>query len=176
MTILDNPLSPDAVAHLTSADAMFAACLALGGTVPAARREPGFGTLLRIILEQQVSLASADAVWRRLNGQLAPLTAAGFLTLDDDSLRVLGFSRQKAVYGRGLAEAIASGALDLDGLERADDETAVAALVRLKGIGRWSAEIYLLMALGRPDVFPADDLGVQLGVQSLKGLARRPTR
>lgn len=169
-------LGPDAIAHLTACDPIFATCLAVDRPMPAFRREPGFATLLRIILEQQVSLASAHAVWRRLSLRVAPFTPEGFLALDDDELRALGFSRQKTAYGRHLAWALSSGSLDLAALERMDDTAATTELVRLKGIGRWSAEIYLLMALGRPDVFPVDDLGVALGIQRLKSLAQRPSR
>lgn len=100
----------------------------------------------------------------------------GFLALDEGAFRTIGFSRRKMEYGRGLAEAVASGALDLDALAHAPEEEAIAALVGLRGFGRWSAEVYLLFALGRADVLPGDDLGLQVGMQRLKGLGARPTR
>lgn len=140
------------------------------------RREPGFATLLRIIVGQQVSVASAAAIWRRLEvavgGEVRP---ERFLALGDDALRAAGFSRQKAVYGRGLAEAVVSGRLDIEALPDLDEEAVVAAITALKGLGRWSAEIYLLFALGRADTFPADDLAVQVAFQRLKRLDTRPT-
>jgi DNA-3-methyladenine glycosylase II len=139
------------------------------------RREPGFATLLRIVLEQQVSTASAAALWRKLEDALAgEVTPDRFLTLDDAVLRAAGFSARKAEYARGLCAAVTSGALDLEALARLGDEAAAASLVRLRGLGRWSAEIYLLFALGRADVFPADDLAVQVAFQRLRGLGARP--
>ena len=144
---------------------------------PAPRqRDPGFATLLRIILAQQVSTASAAALWRKLEAALAgEVSAERFLTLDDAALRACGFSARKVEYARGLCAALAAGTLDIDGLLHIDEEAAVAALVRLHGFGRWSAEIYLLFALGRADVFPADDLAVQIAYQRLKRLDARPS-
>jgi DNA-3-methyladenine glycosylase II len=144
---------------------------------PAPRqRDPGFATLLRIILAQQVSTASAAALWRKLEAALAgELSAERFLTLDDAALRACGFSARKVEYARGLCAALAAGTLDIDSLLHIDEEAAVAALVRLRGFGRWSAEIYLLFALGRADVFPADDLAVQIAYQRLKRLDARPS-
>ncbi len=139
-------------------------------------RDPGFGALLNIIVNQQVSTASGAAIWGRVEESCRPLTAARFLALTDEDLRAIGFSRQKIAYGRGIAEAIDSGRLDLHGLGGLDDAPAIDALVALKGIGRWSAEIYLLSALGRPDVWPADDLALIVAVQRLKGLPARPNR
>ena len=130
--------------------------------------------MLHIILEQQVSIDAAAAMFRRLNTLRPQLTPAAFLTLDDATLRLCGFSRQKAAYGRGLADAVASGALDFARLAAAGDDDALAALVALKGIGRWSAEIYLIFALGRADIWPAGDLGLQLGIAEELSLAARP--
>ena len=122
-------------------------------------RGRGYATLLRTILGQQVSFLAADAMWRKFVAAAGdPADPGALLALDDAALRACGFSRQKAAYGRGLAEAVASGALDFDALP-VDDEEAVAALVALKGIGRWSAEVYLLFSEGRPDVFPAGRSG-----------------
>jgi DNA-3-methyladenine glycosylase II len=138
------------------------------------RRRNGFATLLHIILEQQVSIDAAAAMHRRLSQLCRPLSPMGFLALDEASLKSCGFSRQKIGYARGLALAVDSGAFDFARLDAAEDETALSRLVALKGIGRWSAEIYLLFALGRADIWPAGDLGLQLAVMERLGLAARP--
>jgi DNA-3-methyladenine glycosylase II len=144
---------------------------------PAPRqRDPGFATLLRIILAQQVSTASAAALWRKLEAALAgEATPQRFLALDDQCLRACGFSARKVEYARGLSAAIVGGALDVAALARLDEESAIAALVALRGFGRWSAEIYLLFALGRADVFPADDLAIRIAYQRLRRLDARPS-
>ncbi|HTZ36086.1 MAG TPA: DNA-3-methyladenine glycosylase 2 family protein [Stellaceae bacterium] len=152
---------------------VFAAILERAGAPRFRRRRNGFETLLHIILEQQVSIDAAAAMFRRLNEECRPLSPAGFLRLDDATLRRCGFSRQKAAYGRGLAAAVAGGTLDFARLAATPDEAALAALVALKGIGRWSAEIYLIFALGRADVWPAADLGLQFGVAAELGLGTR---
>jgi DNA-3-methyladenine glycosylase II len=152
---------------------VFATILDRAGTPRFRRRRNGFETLLHIILEQQVSIDAAAAMFRRLNEECRPLTPAGFLTLDEPTLRRCGFSRQKAAYGRGLCEAVTSGALDFTRLSQASDEEALATLVALKGIGRWTAEIYLIFALGRDDVWPAADLGLQFGVAAELDLGDR---
>jgi len=146
------------------------------GPPPLWARPPGFSTLVWIILEQQVSLASARAAFKRLQDLLGEVTPEGLLTLDDASLKAAGFSRQKTAYARGLALAILSGDLDLEALSGLDDETVRQALVRLKGIGAWTADIYLLMALGRPDIWPAQDLGLVVAVQHGLRLASAPAR
>jgi DNA-3-methyladenine glycosylase II len=138
------------------------------------RRKNGFATLLHIILEQQVSIDAAAGMFRRLAGLCRPLSPEPFLALDDGTLRACGFSRQKMRYGRELAALVRDGEFDFAGLAEMDDETALAALLGLTGIGRWSAEIYLLFALGRPDVWPAADLGLQLGVAEALRLPARP--
>ena len=138
-------------------------------------RAPGYETLLRTIVGQQVSVASAAAVWRRLEAELGEGCApAALLARDFDALRACGLSRQKQGYARSLAELVVSGGIDLHGLP-ADDEEAIAQLVRIKGIGRWSAEIYLLFAEGRPDIWPAGDLAVQIEVGRILGLPERPS-
>jgi DNA-3-methyladenine glycosylase II len=149
---------------------VFAAILERAGPPRFRRRRNGFETLLHIILEQQVSIDAAAAMFRRLKEECRPLGPAGFLALDDATLRRCGFSRQKAAYGRALAESVASGALDFARLAATDDEEALATLVSLKGIGRWSAEIYLIFALGRDNIWPAADLGLQFGVAAELGL------
>ncbi|MDQ3458105.1 MAG: DNA-3-methyladenine glycosylase 2 family protein [Deinococcota bacterium] len=144
------------------------------GPPPLWRREPGFATLLQIILEQQVSLHSARAAFERLLAVTGPLTPEGFLLLDDATLKAVGFSRQKTAYGRHLARALLERGLDLGPLETLDDAAARAELIRLKGVGPWTADIYLLMALGRPDAWPGGDLALAVAVQEVKGLAGRP--
>jgi DNA-3-methyladenine glycosylase II len=145
------------------------------GLPPMWAREPGFPTLVHIILEQQVSLASARAAFERLLAVVSPLTPEGFLTLDDATLRAVGFSRQKAGYGRHLAQAIVEGRLDLAALEGMEDAAVRAELCALKGVGPWSADIYLLMALRRPDVWPVGDIALASAAQDVKRLAARPT-
>ena len=144
---------------------------------PTARftRPSGFVGLLRMIVEQQLSTRVAEVLWAKLEARVPVITPAAFLALDDDTMRACGFSRQKQGYGRGLAKAVADGVFDFDKLELLDDAAATAELVRLKGIGRWTAEIYLMGALGRPDIFPADDLALQIGLQDLAGWDARPT-
>lgn len=138
-------------------------------------RAPGYETLLRTIVGQQVSVAAAAAVWRKLEAELGEGCAPETLvTRDFDALRACGLSRQKQGYARSLAELVVSGELDLHALPQ-DDEEAIAQLTRIKGIGRWSAEIYLLFAEGRPDIWPAGDLAVQIEVGRILGLPERPS-
>jgi DNA-3-methyladenine glycosylase II len=137
-------------------------------------RPPGFGTLVHIVLEQQVSLASARAAFDRLVAATDPLTPERFLHLTDGELLAIGFSRQKARYGRALASALIDGTLDLDGLAELDDESAQRSLEAIPGIGRWTSTIYLLMVLGRPDVWPAGDMALATAVAQAKGLSARP--
>ena len=138
-------------------------------------RAPGYETLLRTIVGQQVSVAAAAAVWRKLEAELGQgCTPDALIARDHDALRACGLSRQKQGYARSLAEMVLSGALDLNALP-ADDEEAIAQLIQIKGIGRWSAEIYLLFAEGRPDIWPAGDLAVQIEVGRILGLPERPS-
>ena len=138
-------------------------------------RKPGFASLIRIILEQQVSLASARASFNRLLGAVSPLTPDRFLELDDARLKSCGFSRQKAAYGRNLAKAIVDGHLNLPALNTMADKIARSKLVKIKGIGPWTANIYLLTVLRRPDIWPGEDLALAIAVQKLKRLKARPT-
>ncbi|WP_416463292.1 DNA-3-methyladenine glycosylase family protein [Sphingomonas sp. VDB2] len=165
----------------TSLDAIAALEPGFGAAIgrvgyPAPRvRAPGYETLLRTIVGQQVSVAAAAAVWRKLEAELGEGCAPdALLARDYNALRACGLSRQKQGYARSLAELILSGALDLGALP-ADDEEAIAQLVRIKGIGRWSAEIYLLFAEGRPDIWPAGDLAVQIEIGRILGLPERPS-
>lgn len=153
--------------------AMARALVACGYPEPRLRPK-GYATLLRTIVGQQVSVAAAASVWAKLEALLGPAMApADLLTADFDALRGCGLSRQKQGYARSLCELVVAGELDLDNLPE-DDEAAIAELVRIKGIGRWSAEIYLLFAEGRPDIWPAGDLAVQVGLGKILGLAERP--
>lgn len=145
------------------------------GMPPMWEREEGFATLVLTILEQQVSLASALAAFERLRAASSHVTPENFLSFDDAQLRAFGFSRQKALYCRLLARAIVDEELDLEKLSTLRDAEARAELVRLKGIGAWTAEIYLLRALLRPDAWPAGDLALQLAAQRVKRLPARPT-
>ena len=137
--------------------------------------EPGAQTLLRTIVGQQVSVAAARSMWAKLEAAFgSPPDLALLLAASDDELGAAGMSRQKSGYIRSLAELVISGELDLANLPQ-DDEEAIALLTRIKGIGRWSAEIYLLFAEGRPDVFPAGDLAVMVELGRLMGLPDKPT-
>ena len=166
----------EGLAALAAADRDVARALADAGPPPLRRNQAGFETLLRAIVSQQISKAAAATVWGRLEEAAGGIAPEAVLALDEDALRAAGLSRQKAGYARGLAEAAVARAIDLDGLALRPDEDVVEALIRLKGIGRWSAEIYLLFALGRPDAFPADDLALMIGAQRLKRLDARPNR
>jgi DNA-3-methyladenine glycosylase II len=138
-------------------------------------RKPGFASLIHIVLEQQVSLASARASFNRFLGAVSPLTPDRFLELDDARLKSCGFSRQKAAYGRNLAKAIVDGHLNLSALDTMADKIAQSELVKVKGIGPWTANIYLLTVLRRPDIWPREDLALAIAVQKLKRLKARPT-
>ncbi len=159
------------LAVLTARDSDLAAVVERWGAPPLWDREPGFATLLQIILEQQVSLASARATFQRLLALTNPLSPESFLQIDDETLRALGFSRQKSRYGRALAAALVAGELDLDALATLPDDAVRTALIALPGIGPWTAEVYLMIALLRADAWPVSDLGVIVGVQQIKGLA-----
>jgi DNA-3-methyladenine glycosylase II len=161
---------------LSRVDSDIARALDEAGPPSIRGREPGFEALLSAIVSQQISKAAAQTVWDRLAAAANPLSPESVLALDEEALRAAGLSRQKANYARSLAEAVVTGAVDLDGLPSLPDEDVVEQLVSLKGIGRWSAEIYLLFALGRADAFPADDLALMIGAQRLKRLDERPNR
>jgi DNA-3-methyladenine glycosylase II len=164
----------EAVAELSARDADLRGVVERHGTPPLWDREPGFSTLLHIVLEQQVSLASAQAAFDRLRAAADPLTPGRFLELSDAELLAIGFSRQKARYGRALARAVASGGLDLDGLAEVDDAVVHERLRAILGIGPWTSTIYLLMVLGRPDVWPVGDIALAESVGVVKGLGHRP--
>jgi DNA-3-methyladenine glycosylase II len=171
---LDDAGLAAAVVGLAARDADLAGIVARHGPPPLWDRAPGFATLLHIVLEQQVSLASAQAAFDRLRAVADPLTPARFLELDDAELLAIGFSRQKARYCRALATAAADGSLDLERLDHLDDDGVQAALQAIPGIGPWTSTIYLLMVLGRPDVWPVGDIALAESVGQVKGLGRRP--
>lgn len=163
-----------AVEALASREPAFAGVVERHGIPEPRRSEPGAHTLLRTIVGQQVSVAAARSMWAKLEAAFgSPPDLALLLAATDEDLRAAGMSRQKAGYIRSLAELVISGELDLENLP-ADDEEAIALLTRIKGIGRWSAEIYLLFAEGRPDVFPAGDLAVLIELGKLMGLQSKP--
>lgn len=145
------------------------------GPPPLWDREAGFATLVAIVLEQQVSLASARAAYGRLFAVAGTVTPERLWQLDAAVLANAGLTRQKSAYLRGIASAVLRGELDLDGLGALDDEAAHAALLRLSGIGPWSADIYLLMALGRPDVWPRHDRALAVAMREVKRLRAVPT-
>lgn len=172
--VLDEDTLVHGVEQLIAVDPDLAEIHARLGVPPLWAREPGFPTLVHIILEQQVSLASARAAFDKLRAEVDPLTPEGVLVLNDETLRRIGFSRQKMGYVRHLANAIVTGAFDVDALVSLPDDEVRTQLVALKGIGAWSAEIYLLMALRRADAWPAGDLGLQVAAQRIKQLPARP--
>jgi DNA-3-methyladenine glycosylase II len=170
----DAGLLQQALDHLAEADRHMAAAIAEIGPPPPRHRPADFETLMHVIIAQQVSTASAAAISGRLNERLAKVTPEAFSALEDADLRAIGFSRQKMVYGRDLAAAFGDGRVSLPKLRRMDDEAAIAALTSVKGIGRWSAEVFLLFSLRRPDVMPAQDLALMVAAQRLKRLRARP--
>ena len=164
-----------AIDELARREKAFARVLERHGRPEPRVSDPGAATLLRTIVGQQVSVAAARSMWAKLEAAYgAPPDLAKILTATDDELRLAGLSRQKAGYARSLAGLVLSGELDLANLP-ADDEEAIALLTKIKGIGRWSAEIYLLFAEGRTDVWPAGDLAVQIEIGRLLGLDGKPT-
>jgi DNA-3-methyladenine glycosylase II len=159
---------------LASADADLAFIFQTYGTPPLWRREQTFATLVHIILEQQVSLASALSAFNKLKEKLGAITPEGVLSLTDEELKAAYFSRQKTVYARELAKAILSGDLDLESLENLSDADAKHELKKIKGIGDWTADIYLLMAMLRADVMPKGDLALHVAWKRLKKLEHAP--
>jgi DNA-3-methyladenine glycosylase II len=164
------------LAVLSDRDADIARVVALAGHPPLRRREAGFAALFRTIVGQQVSTHAARAIWARVETRCDPVTPEKLLRLRESTLRAAGLSRQKILYARSLAREIASGRLMLGELARMEEEDAINQLIRVKGIGRWSAEIYLLFALGRADVWPVDDLALAKAVMHMKGIEGKPVR
>jgi DNA-3-methyladenine glycosylase II len=165
----------DSLDALAKAEPAFARTLKTHGRPEPRLSEPGVETLLRTIVGQQVSVAAARSMWAKLVAKYGePVDLAALLEATDENLREAGLSRQKAGYARSLAGLVLSGELDLANLP-VDDEEAIALLTKIKGIGRWSAEIYLLFAEGRGDVWPAGDLAVQIELGRMLGLDDKPT-
>jgi DNA-3-methyladenine glycosylase II len=159
---------------LAAKDAAVAAQLARIGYPAARERDRGYKTLLRTIVGQQVSVAAASSMWNKLEAELGEnFTPACLLSRDFDTLRACGLSRQKQGYARSLCELVEAGEVDFHALPEGDEE-AIETLTQIKGIGRWSAEIYLLFAEGRTDIWPAGDLAVQEGVKRFLELDERP--
>lgn len=174
-TILDEASLARAVSRLVKRDGDLARVVEEYGRPALWVREPGFETLVLTILEQQVSLASAAATHARLLAAAGEVTPARLAAMSDEEVRAAGITRQKSVYLRDLARLIVEGGLDLRGLERMDDDEARAELTKVKGVGAWTAEIYLLRALGRSDAWPAGDLALAIAAERVKRLASRPT-
>ena len=148
------------LAELAQLDPRIGDLWGAAGTPAPRARKPGYETLLRVIVGQQLSTKAAASIWQRLERAGTTGDPAVLLSQSDPALRGFGLSRQKIGYARGLAEAVSSGILNLDAMRRMADDEAIEALIALKGIGRWSAEVYLLFALGRADIMPADDLAL----------------
>lgn len=170
---MSTPDHSAAIAHLSAADERLAAVIARVGPCDLRPTGHSFSALADAIVAQQISIQAAAAIWRRLEALLdGAVTPERLLEREDEELRGVGLSGQKLRYLRDLAARAAAG--ELDGLEQLDDEAVIARLTAVKGIGRWTAEIHLLFALGRPDVLPADDLGLRYAVQQLHGLPEPP--
>ena len=172
---LDTTALAAAVRELAAIDRDLAGIAARHGPPPLWAREPGFDTLVRIVLEQQVSLASAEAARQRLVRAAGSVEPASIAATGETALREVGLTRQKARYLVALARDVLDGRLDLHAVAAADDDEARARLTSLLGIGRWTADIYLLMALGRPDIWPTGDLALAGAMRRAKGLDRLPT-
>lgn len=163
-----------AVTYLCASDPHLARAVATAGPVGFKMRRPGFASLLKIIVEQQLSTASALAIWGRLVESVNDPTPDYILSLSDSDMRAVGMSAPKMRYCRVLAEDVVSGRLNLARLSRMSDQKAMDALLSVVGIGRWTAEIYLLFCLGRPDVWPAGDIAVRSAIQNICELDERP--
>ena len=159
---------------LIERDADIARAFQLAGQPAPRKRPPGFASLLRIIVNQQVSRHAGQACWRPLEDGLGDVSPKSVLGRPERRLRTLGLSRAKARYARALAGMVVSREIDLNGLKRLDDDAARAELTRVPGIGRWTADIYLMFALGRPDVWPAGDLALAVAAERLLGRQRPP--
>lgn len=162
------------LAHTIDLDHRLAKAHADAGPPFYRKRSQGFESLLKIMVEQQLSRASADAIWGRLQERLGEVIPEKALALSDEHYRSAGLSRPKIRYARALAEAIESSTLNLKALSRQTDEQVMANLCAVTGIGRWTAEIYMLFCLGRPNVWLAGDVAVQAALQMVHGLEKRP--
>ncbi|NTV63125.1 MAG: DNA-3-methyladenine glycosylase 2 family protein [Oscillochloris sp.] len=163
-----------AIDHLSAADPVLAAVIDMVGPYTFTPGSHGFRTLVDAIVSQQISVKAAAAIMGRLEALLGETTPARVLEVTPEELRAVGISGQKARYLRDLAERATLGVLDLSALPSLDDDTVIAQLTAVKGIGRWTAEIYLLFALGRPDILPAEDLGLRVAAQQFYDLPEPP--
>jgi DNA-3-methyladenine glycosylase II len=164
----------EAAAWLAERDEALAFVLQRYGPPPLWARTPGFSTLVHMILEQQVSLASANAAFHKLQSIIHPVAPDALLSLSDETLRSIGFSRQKILYCRNLAQAVIRNELDLEGLDTLSDDAVRHEMKRLKGIGDWTADIYLSECLMRPDILPKGDIAMQEAFRVLNKLPNRP--
>lgn len=162
--------------QLAQIDPDLGAVLARLGVPPLWGREPGFPALIQIILEQQISLAAARSIYKRLATHLGAISPAAVYAAQASGLRAVGLTRQKAAYCHGLAERILHGKLDLTAVTRASDEIGRQMLLQVPGLGPWSVDIYYLMALRRPDVWPQGDLALASAIREVKALNALPTR
>lgn len=174
MPRLTRALLLEAVTELCNKDKHFERIVVQHGPPPLWSRKTGFASLVMIILEQQVSLASARSAFKRLRQKTGELTPQKLLLLSEEQVRACGITRQKASYIYGLAESIVNGEIDLTAIHRADDTLARQELTRIRGVGLWTADIYLMMAMGRPDIWPQGDLALAEAVRRTKGLQQRP--
>ena len=165
----------EGVAELARRDPHLAAVVARYGAPPLWDRPPGFETLVQIILEQQISLSAGRAAYGRLERLAGSVTPRRVAVLTETELRSAGLTRQKSAYIRELAQAIVAGEFDPDALAALDDDEARAALIRLRGVGAWTADIYLLMALGRADIWPSGDLALVAAIREVKRMRSLPS-
>ena len=163
-----------ALDEVATRDPDIAAALQEVGYPNPRNREPGFATLINIIIGQQVSTNAAAAIRERLETAVDPLTPEAFLAADDKTIRNIGFSARKSEYGRGLAQAILDGTLETERFAGLEDNDIAKALTGIRGLGQWSADIYMLFALGRADTWPLGDLAIQVAIQKLKHMRKRP--
>jgi len=175
---MSNHMTPEfirtALDEVATRDPDIAAALQEVGYPNPRNREPGFATLINIIIGQQVSTNAAAAIRERLETAVDPLTPEAFLAADDQTIRNIGFSARKSEYGRGLAQAILDGTLETERFAGLDDNEVAKALTGIRGLGQWSADIYMLFALGRADTWPLGDLAIQVAIQKLKHMRKRP--
>lgn len=165
----------DGLFELVVIDPRLSAAVAVSGEVPLRRRPPGYAALAEIVLSQMVSKASAAALQKRLEAAIGEITPEGFLTLDDVAARAAGLSGAKTQTLRRVAEAVVAGSLDLEHLCTLPGEEAMAAMTAIKGLGPWTAEVYLLFCAGHADVFPSGDVALQAAAHHLLGLPARPS-
>lgn len=163
-----------AMAVLFDLDPAFATVIPRAGPLPWRRRDPGFPGLLQAIVAQMISNQAAAAIWNRLRAIPGALDPSGLMALPDEFLRGAGLSRPKVVHARALAAAFLDGTLSAERIALLDDQAAIATIASVKGMGRWTAEVYLLFALDRPDVFPSGDIALAASLADLKAHPHRP--